>query len=291
MGTNTEGDLEIACCASVHSVTALAAKNDSLSVVNTCGNCYRQLLCSLYKALTLTVLTGCFNYLTRAAALFAIAGGLHHTEGSSLLNSHLTAALTVGTGLGACSGCRTAAITIGALLNSLILNILLTAEYCLLKGKSQSESDILAAYGAVLSSLTATAEAAAKAAAENIGEDIGNIKAVKSESASAKAAGCGIEGRVAVLIVLCLLIRIGENVVGLVYFLEVLFSLCVSGVHIGVVLLCKLSVCFFYFIIRSAFIKSQHLVVVSFICHMFPLRFMFVIYYSFFILFKRVKNE
>ena len=47
------------------------------------------------------------------------------------------------------------------------------------------------------------------------------------------------------------LIRIGKDLIGFVYFLELLLSFLISGVKVGVILLGKLSECLFELIVGS----------------------------------------
>ena len=71
----------------------------------------------------------------------------------------------------------------------------------------------------------------------------------------------------AVLVILCLLIGVGKNVIGFVYLFEILFRLCITGIHIGMIFLCQLAVCFFYFIVPRALLEAEDFIIVTFICH------------------------
>ena len=69
------------------------------------------------------------------------------------------------------------------------------------------------------------------------------------------------------LIVPSFFIGVGKNLVGLVELFHLLLALLVVGVKVGVVLLDTLSVCFFYFIFRSALAQSENFVEILFLCH------------------------
>ena len=69
------------------------------------------------------------------------------------------------------------------------------------------------------------------------------------------------------LVILCTFLRVGENVVCLVYLLELGFSLRIIGVKVGVILLGELTVGFLYFIVGRTFLQTEHFVIISFFCH------------------------
>ena len=69
------------------------------------------------------------------------------------------------------------------------------------------------------------------------------------------------------LIILGTLLRVGENVVCLVYLLELGFSLRIIRIEVRVILLGKLTVGFLYFIIGRTFLQAEHFIIISFFCH------------------------
>ena len=80
---------------------------------------------------------------------------------------------------------------------------------------------------------------------------------------------CGIKGGVTELVILRLLLRVGKDLVGFVYFLEFFLCLSIAWVQIRVVLLGSLSKGAFYFGLGSVFIDSQYFVIIC-LCHCFP---------------------
>lgn len=71
------------------------------------------------------------------------------------------------------------------------------------------------------------------------------------------------------LVILRLLLRVGKNLVGFVYFLEFFLCLSIAWVQIRVVLFGSLSKGAFYFGLGSVFIDSQYFVIIC-LCHCFP---------------------
>ena len=67
------------------------------------------------------------------------------------------------------------------------------------------------------------------------------------------------------LVVLRALLRVAQDLGGLVDLLELRLGLFVAGVQVGVVLLGELSVCLFYLFLRGALFKAEHLVIVAFL--------------------------
>ncbi len=70
------------------------------------------------------------------------------------------------------------------------------------------------------------------------------------------------------LVISLLLFSIAENFIGLGGFFELfLRNFClVAGVKVGVLFLCKFSICFFYLISRGTLINTKHLIIISFFC-------------------------
>ena len=109
---------------------------------------------------------------------------------------------------------------------------------------------------------------AAKAAASKGGKYI--LEAAEAGAVEAAALClCGIKGGVTELVILRLLLRVGKDLVGFVYFLEFFLCLSIAWVQIRVVLLGSLSKGAFYFGLGSVFIDSQYFVIIC-LCHCFP---------------------
>ena len=93
-----------------------------------------------------------------------------------------------------------------------------------------------------------------------------------AEAAKAAAIGAGAASRtevgvhpgVAELVIAGPLVFVGQDLVGLVDFLEVGLGLLVAGVQVGMVFFGQLPVCFFQFIVAGGLSHPQHLVVVTF---------------------------
>ena len=120
----------------------------------------------------------------------------------------------------------------------------------------------------------AAAKSAAETAAEQIAEDVAQIHAAKTAAEAApKAAGtltgaiAGVYPGEAELVVPGALLFIAEDLVGLVYLLELLLGFLVAGVQVGVVFFRLFAVGAFDLILRSALGNAQHLVIISFFCH------------------------
>lgn len=111
----------------------------------------------------------------------------------------------------------------------------------------------------------AAAESAAKKGTEYIAKvKIHSIKPA-AESARAKVR---VHPGVAELVIFGLFVRIRQDFIGLVYFFQASFCIFVIWVQVRMVLFCQLSVCFFYFIVRSAFFQPKHFIIISFLlCH------------------------
>ena len=68
-------------------------------------------------------------------------------------------------------------------------------------------------------------------------------------------------------IVLCALISIGKDLIGLVYLFKPRFARFVAGMKIGVIFFGKLSVCFFELILGRVLGYAENLIIISFFCH------------------------
>ena len=71
------------------------------------------------------------------------------------------------------------------------------------------------------------------------------------------------------LVVFLSLFRIGKNAVSLGCFLKLCFRLLISGVHIGMVLFCQLTVSRLYCSFVRILIYAQYLIIISLISHNF----------------------
>ena len=71
----------------------------------------------------------------------------------------------------------------------------------------------------------------------------------------------------AVLVIGCPLLRIRQDRIGLSCLLELFLSLLVPRIGIRMILLGKLSVCFFYGSVIGVLVNSEDLIVIPFFCH------------------------
>ena len=259
------GNDQIARRSAVSSVTALTAKRDPLTVVDSRRNVHAELLVDLYIARSLAVGARRLDDLTRSATAVAGCGGLECHTAHTLGYPSLSRAAADRTGLGAGSLLRAASAAIRAFLNSVIGHVLLDAKRRLLKAHADAYTNILAS-GRGVSSLGATAEAASEEAAENVSQISKVAKATKAATVS--SATCGrIKCGMAELVILCLLVRIGQNGVCLIDFLEACLRLCIPRMQVGMVFFCQGAVCLLDRRLVGGAIDSQHLVIISFICH------------------------
>ncbi len=126
--------------------------------------------------------------------------------------------------------------------------------------------DIRAASRSVRIRRTSAAEAA-HTSAENVRKDIAQIHALETAREVSSAAVARVDARVTELVILRALFGIAQHLICFVDLLELSLRLGIVGVQIGVVLLGKLTVRLLYFCVRSALLQSQHLVIISFLCH------------------------
>ena len=252
--------------AAVLALAALISQSDALAVVDTGRDGDGELAVLPLQSRSAAFLAGGLDELARSAALLAGGLGLEGHPAHALDHHSLTRAAAVGTGLGGGAGLGTRAVAGGALVETVVGDVLLAAEDGLLKGQGHPHAHVVAPLGAV-SALGAAAKAAAEDAAENIAEiaEVPESAAKAAAVAAARSRG-GVKGRVAELVVLGLLVGVRQDGVGLVDLLEVLFRLGVAGVQVGMVFLGQLTVRPLDGVRVGALVEAQYLVVVS-LCH------------------------
>ena len=191
-----------------------------------------------------------------AAALTVLAGDdIHHlSERTIPYHTLLSGTVAVGAGLDGGAWLCTGAVAMGTGIILRYGEFLLDAGRCFAKG----DLHIIAEVSALLRAIAPSASAA--------GEHVENIphveaakasltaetaKAALSEAAVARtAAGSLREGIVSELVILRSLVRIRENVVGFIDFLEFFFrGFWIVFIQIRMVLACQPAICFFYFIV------------------------------------------
>ena len=247
MRPHYHGDEKVARRAAVHTGVALAALGYGLPVVYTGGDGDLYLVLAAYRAHAAAGLARLMDDLARALALGARRVGLHHAEGSALRRAHGARALAVGADLGRRAGLAARALAVGAGLHAADCHFLLAAEGRLLKAYADAGAYVVApARGVGIGALAAPAEAEYVAEAAEYVAQI--AEAVKAEAAAPAEPGVRVECRVAELIVFLTLILVGKHLIGLVDLLEALLAGLVARMQVGMILLCKLSVCLFYLI-------------------------------------------
>ena len=212
--------------------------------------------------------------LPRAAAAAARTRGHEVAERRALRLLHLPRAVAVGTRLGLRAlGCART-VTCVTILRARNRQLDLLAERRFLKGNLQVIAQVVAR-------LRAFRPATATAAAEEGVHDVVHAEAAHAaakaaeaaaETAEAPCASCTaartVKRRVAKLIVRRFLLRIGEDLIGLVDLLELLGSfLRIVTVQIGMVLARHLLERLLDVSIRSAFGEAEHLIVIAFLAH------------------------
>lgn len=173
-----------------------------------------------------------------------------------------------GAGLATGTGFSAAAVAILALLELGEGDFLFDAH----DGFFESDLHVVAQIGAALGAggigVAAAAEkiventAAATAAAEDFAEDFEWI--VEAAGSRTEAAGTGIEGAVAVLIVGGALLGIAEDFVGFADFLEFFLGGFVAGIFIGMVFNGEFAVRLFDVVDAGAAFDTEHFVVIAF---------------------------
>ena len=188
--------------------------------------------------------------------------GLDDAEGRSLVDGDAARAAAGGTGLGIGTGLRACSVTVAARVDAVVADLLGDAPGALLKGDGDARLDVAAALGSV------GAASAAEAAAEEAREDVAEVHVNAEGTAAACAcAVVGVYARVAVLVIARALFAVGKHLIGFVDLLELLLAVLVAGVKVGVIFFGALSVSLFYLVIARSLVKTEHLVIISFICH------------------------
>lgn len=212
-----------------------------------------------------------------AASLAVLASDdIHHLSERTIPHHALLAgAVAVGAGLDGGAWLGAGAVTMGTGIILRYGEFLLDTGRCFAKG----DLHIIAEVSALLRAIAPSASAAG----EHV-ENITHVEAAKaaltaetakaslSEAAVARAAATGRlrKGIVSELVVLRSLVRIGEDVVGFIDFLEFFFrGFWIVFIQIRMVLACQPAICFLDLIVCGAFIDAQHVIVISAVCHSF----------------------
>lgn len=260
-------DVEVAVAAAVRARLAMARYAQARALVDALRD--RDLDGVRLARLARAVAMGArgLDDLARAAA--AAAGRLvHHAAERRVVHGLAHAgAVAVGAGLLARAGRRACAVAMGALRRARDGELDLLAERRLLEGNLEVVAQVGAAlrHGALAA---AAASAAAEEHVEDVSEAIGTAaKAAEAtlteaaEAAAALEAARAVKGPRAELIVLRALLRILEDLVGRVDFLEFLLGfLFVAAVEIRMIFAGQFLVCFLDLCVRGILADAQDLI-------------------------------
>ena len=251
VGLNGNMHDHIAGRAAVGTGIALAAQCNVLVIINTSGDIDLQALAR--------------------GGLAGAAAGLARVADNG------AAAAAVGAGFGAGTLGRTGAAAVGAGILAVDGDLLGAAVGGFLKGQDHAGLNIMALAGCIggAGGRTAakSAESTAKSAAKDIAKDVAQVHAAKTtaEPACTAAVGSrivGVYAGKAELIIALAFLRVGKHIVGFVDLFELFLGFFIAGVQVRVVLFGKFAVGTLDLGIRGVFADAQHLVIISFFCHM-----------------------
>ena len=277
VGLNGNMHDHIAGRAAVGTGIALAAQCNVLVIINTSGDIDLQ---ALARGGLAGAAAGLARVADNGAAAAAVATGLlalHYAKGGALLCYNITTAAAVGAGFGAGTLGRTGAAAVGAGILAVDGDLLGAAVGGFLKGQDHAGLNIMALAGCIGGAGRRTAakaaESTAKSAAKDIAKDVAQVHAAKTtaEPACTAAVGSrivGVYAGKAELIIALAFLRVGKHIVGFVDLFELFLGFFIAGVQVRVVLFGKFAVGALDLGIRSVFADAQHLVIISFFCHM-----------------------
>jgi len=248
--------IQISRRAAVDAMLTLAGQSDAVAFIDPARNFYRQRFVLLDPAGAVARAAGVGD---EASGAVAFRTGLLNRE-EALLQPDLTAAGAGRAGLGRGAGLGTGALAGLAGFHGRDANLGFGAERCLLKRNFEVVAQVGAAIDAGASAATATA------AAEDLVEDAAEGVAKTAATATAHAS-LGINPGVAVLIVGGALVAIGEDLVGLFGFLEVLFRFGIVRIAVRVVFHGQLAVGLLDLVVAGVTIDAEDFVKVFFGCH------------------------
>jgi len=204
---------------------------------------------------------GIFN--DRALAMALTAGSGHAEE--PLLEAHLPSTAAGGAGLRCRARLGAAAVASVTCAMARYLDLGLGAGDRLFERQAQIVAQIFA---------PAAAPPPRRPAAEEFSEDVPKniLEAAREVEAPRKGAGVA-ERRVAELIVLGALLRVGEDLIGFGNFLELLLRLLVAGVAVRVMLERELPISFFNLVFAGVAINTEQFVIVFLVAQAGPLIF------------------
>ena len=263
---------EIAGNAAALGVVAFAAESECLAFLG--ASRYREAHFDIAALYTLAVAVGAAlgNYLAGTVAGGANYGSTAETELCELVVLHMALAVA-GRTCGECHAVLGAgALTVVAGHKSGHTQSLVDTLGDIFEREFNADTEVGTAALTTLLAPAACCAAKPPKAAEFLGETTQNIVDIHS-SGAIEASGTTTSGetlrahRVAILVVHLAFFLIAEYIVGLGRFLELLFGGLVAGIAVGMILQCKLAVCFLYLVGRGVASDAEHFIVISFISH------------------------
>ena len=268
MGDFLHQDNQIAGDAAARGCIAFAAHGELHAVIDTGGDVDGDDLLGTDDALAVAVVALVLDDAPFAAAMGADALGLHLAQQGAAHFGHHTCSVTVGTDVVVVvAGSRAATGLAGHIFGHFYL--LFAAFVNLLECELHLDAQIASTHGGATMPLLPTAktsESRETATAEEIAEQVAEMREYVVHIHVAGATS--LEGSVAELVVFCLFVRVAQHIVGLSSLLELLLSLFVAGIAVGMVLQGQFAVGFLQLIGSGVLAHSKHFVVIS-LCHSF----------------------
>jgi len=213
-------NVEVAGRAAVRAETAFAAQANGIARLHAGRDPHRERSLALDPSPAMARGTGIGDH---PALTAAAAAGTGNAE-KSLLHVHLTRAAAIGTGGDALLGFRAGPVTIGTTLEAGHPDLGRGAEGGFFEGYLEIEPEIISG------GRSCPAAASAKKFLEDISEDVPHARACPEPGGTLRAR------RGAVLVIVCPLLRIGQDLVGLVDLFELFFGRFISGIFVRMVL-------------------------------------------------------
>src|SRR5277367_4131216 len=255
---DVDDDVEIALRTAAVAGLALAAQFEARSIVDARRNFHGERFVLADSPLSLALGARVGNDHAFAAALPA---GRRDRK-KSLLRAHLAAAAAIGAlACAAGAAARARAVAGLALGEALELYDSLDSARRFFEFDFQIVAQVVAAPRARARTSAAGAEEIAEDVGENFLEALAEVEAPES----ARTALRSLEGRVTEAIVLRATLGIGQNLVGLVEFLESLLGFLVAGIAIGMTLNGERAVRLLQLYLAGATVDAENFVVISLI--------------------------
>ena len=259
-------DNEIARNATTGGSVALTLHGQLHAVLHSRGNVDGDNLIALHDAVSMAVGAFVLDHATFAATLRTSALGLHYAQDGTLGLGNDTGTMAMGAHL-RLAVLGAAAVT--GLTRDIFadLDFLLATTVDFLKGKFDLDTKVGSPQHTTCSATTAEArEAGAESAtAKQVAKDATKLREDIVHIHAALTIGAFHAGHTE-LVVAGLLIGIAQHVISLGSLLELLLSLFVTGVTVGMVLQSQLAVSLLQFLGRGILANTQYFIIIS-LCH------------------------